>query len=157
MQEILILALYFAVFFLIGVLTHRYSKTESDFFLADHRLGLLTTTSSLTATGIGGSATVASLLYVYRYGFSVIWMNLVAGLGLLLLGFFYASRIRALNVYSLPEVAGKLYNEKARLAASLISLIVQIAWLALLVQATALVLSAVIEMNPLILLLGCTA
>ena len=156
MQAIIILALYFVVIFLIGVLTHRYSKTKSDFFLANHRLGLLTTTASLTATGIGGSATVVSLIYVYRYGLSGIWMNLAAGLGLLLLGFFYARRIRALGVYSLPDVAGKLYDPKTRLAASIISLVVQIAWLALLIQATALVLSAVIEIDPLILIVVST-
>jgi len=148
MFSILIVIFYLLVIFLIGIFTSKLVKDRAGFFVASRRLGLLTTTASLTATSIGGSATIAASIYIYAKGLPGIWMNLSAGLGLILLGFTFAEKVRNLNVFSLPEIIQLMYSRRVRVCSSILVVIAEIAWLSLLIQAMQMFIISVSGVNP---------
>ncbi|MBA7653373.1 Sodium/pantothenate symporter [subsurface metagenome] len=147
MLNIIVIISYLAILFLIGVLSSRIISNTSDFLVANRKLGLLTTVSSLTSTGIGGSATIVAIIYVYTRGLPGIWMNFSAGLGLILLGFTFAVKVRSMETFSLPEIVEKLYDRKARYIASFLIILAEIAWLALVIQATQLIMTSLLNIN----------
>lgn len=147
MFNIIIIILYLVILSSIGVLSTKLVKNKSDFFVANRKLGLLTTVSSLTSTGIGGSATIVASIYVYTRGLPGIWMNLSAGLGLILLGFTFAAKVRRMKAFSLAEIVEKLYDRKTRYIASILIILAEIAWLALVIQATQLILTIILNIN----------
>ena len=110
MTAIVIVLISLGCSMVIGLFSGLKTKNRSDFYVAGRRLGLLATTSSLTATGIGGSATIVAAVYVYTRGLPGIWMNLAAGLGLILLGLLLAGRVREMGVYSLPQIVEKPHD-----------------------------------------------
>ena len=97
---IAVVALYLTGTFVIGLISRRRTRSREDFYVAGRSMGLLATTSSLTATGIGGSATIVAAIYIYTRGLPGIWMNLGAGLGLIGLGALLAGRIRKIKACS---------------------------------------------------------
>lgn len=143
-----IIVIYLFCMLAIGVFSYRRVNKIADFYVADRKLSLLATTSTLSATTIGGSAIIASAIYIYTKGLPGLWMNLSAAIGLIALGLGFASKVRRMAVFSLPELAGRLYNEKVRLLASILTIIAEIAWLALLIQATQLILTAITDLSP---------
>ena len=145
---ITIVVLYLTGTVVIGLLSHRKTRSREDFYVAGKSMGLTATTSSLTATGIGGSATIVAAIYVYTRGLPGIWMNLAAGLGLIGLGVLFAGKVRRIGAFSLPEIVGKLYGSKSRLCAAILVVIAEIAWLALVIQALQLILTSVFGINP---------
>lgn len=131
--------LYFVVLLGIAYIGHKRTRHWSDFFVARRKLGLVVTTASLSATGIGGSATIVAAAYVYKYGLPGIWFNLAAALFLALLGWLVAPKVRRLATYSLPELVGRFYGLSSRRIAALLILLAEIAWLSLTLQASRLV------------------
>ena len=154
---IVIVLLSLTVSILIGILTRRITNNRADFFVAGRSLGIWATTSSLTATGIGGSATIVAAVYVYTRGLPGVWMNIAAGLGLILLGTILAEKVRGLGVFSLPQIVEKLYGKKSKFCSSVLVLLAEIAWLALIIQATQLILTALFGFNQTLALLIATA
>jgi SSS family solute:Na+ symporter len=143
-----IIVVYFCCILAIGILSYGRINKIADFYVADRKLGLLATTSTLSATTIGGSAIIASAIYIYTKGLPGLWMNLAAAIGLIVLGLGFASKVRGMAVFSLPELAGRLYDEKVRLLGSILTIIAETAWLALLIQATQLIVTAITDLSP---------
>jgi len=148
MFSMFIVIFYLVVIFIIGIFTSKMVKDRAGFFVASRRLGILTTTSSLTATSIGGSATIAASIYVYTKGLPGMWMNLSAGIGLILLGITFAGKVREMNVFSLPEMIQIMYSRRVRICASILVVIAEIAWLALLIQAMQIFINSISGINP---------
>lgn len=135
------LAIYFFILFIITYSFRNRLKTIQDYFIAGKSLGIYASTASLSATGIGGSATLVATAYIYKFGLAGIWMNLGAALGLFALGLFLAKRVNRFQVYSLPELIENLFDQKTRKLAALLVLMAEIAWLALTIQATAAIIT----------------
>jgi len=125
MLGLIIIALYFAVMIVIGVLSRRKAKTANDFFVAGRKGSSLFITGSLLATIIGGSATVGMAGLGFRLGLSGVWWLLVGSIGLVVLGFFFADKVRKFGLYTLPELVEKQYDKRIALAASIL---IVIAW-----------------------------
>jgi solute:Na+ symporter, SSS family len=80
---------------------------------------------SLLATVIGGSATVGVAGLGFQQGLTGIWWLLVGCIGLIILGFFFAGKVRRVALYSLPELVGRQYGGKVALASAVL---IVIAW-----------------------------
>jgi len=122
---LLIIVLYFLAIISIGLWSRKKAGSREGFFVA-HRKGTTPLiTGSLLATIIGGSATVGLAGLGFKQGLTGAWWLLVGGIGLLILGFFLAKKIRALALYTLPELVERQYDHRVGLAASIL---IVIAW-----------------------------
>jgi len=125
MPQLAIIAVYFLAIIGIGVWSKRRAGGQNGFFVA-HRQGTLPLiTGSLIATAVGGSAAVGMAGLGFKQGLTGAWWLLVGSVGLVLLGVFFARKIRGAALYTLPELVERQYDRRVSLAAS--TLIV-IAW-----------------------------
>jgi len=152
------LVLYLAATFAIGAAWRRRAgRDEASFFVADRSLDTFWGFLSLAALTTGGSTTIALATLVYMYGVSGIWLDLSGALGLFVLGLFVARRVRRESAVTLPEILGNHYGTGARRAAGILVLAAEIAWFALLTEATQVVLTAAVGLEPILSLVLSTA
>jgi len=156
MLLLILLAFYFLILILIGSYGGRKVKATEGFFVADRKLGVLATTTTLSATTIGGSATIVTTAYIYSKGLVGIWLDLAGGIGLIALGLLWARKVREMGVVTLPEVAARMYDEKVKIIAALVVVLAEIAWLALLIQACQTIITATTPLPPSISLVAVT-
>jgi SSS family solute:Na+ symporter len=150
------LIVYLIVVILIGIISTRRAKTTKGFFLADRSLGWFTLTATITATTIGGSATIVAGGRIYAQGLPGLWYDIGGGLGLIVLGLFLAHKVRKTGLITLPDITGSLFDEKVRYASAILIIITEIAWISLLIQASSLILSVVLSINFTMILIAIT-
>jgi SSS family solute:Na+ symporter len=126
MLGLIIIALYFLAMIAIGVASRGRAKEANNFFVAGRRGSSLFITGSLLATIIGGSATVGMAGLGFKQGLTGAWWLLVGSVGLVVLGLFFAGKVRRFGLYTLPELVEKQYDSRIALAASIL---VVISWL----------------------------
>ena len=125
MPQLIIISVYFLVIIGIGVWSKRRAGSQNGFFVAHRRGTLLLITGSLVATAIGGSATVGMAGLGFKQGLTGAWWLLVGSVGLVILGFFFARKVRHTALYTLPELVERQYDRRMSLAASIL---IVIAW-----------------------------
>jgi len=125
MLQLIIIAVYFLAIIGIGVWSKRRSGSQNGFFVAHRRGTLLLITGSLVATAVGGSATVGMAGLGFKQGLTGAWWLLVGSIGLVLLGVFFARKVRGAALYTLPELVERQYDRRMSLAASIL---IVIAW-----------------------------
>ena len=109
----------------IGVVSRGRVRGLDDFFVAGRRGSSLFITGSLLATIVGGSATVGMAGLGFRQGLTGAWWLLVGSIGLVVLGLFFAEKVRRFGLYTLPELVEKQYDGRIALAASIL---IVVAW-----------------------------
>ena len=125
MPQLIIVTVYFFAIIGIGVWSKRRAGSQNGFFVA-HRKGTLPLiTGSLVATAIGGSALIVTSKLGFELGLPGAWWLLVGSVGLMLLGVFFAKRVRGAALYTLPELVEKQYDRRVSLAAAIL---IVIAW-----------------------------
>ena len=125
MPQLVIVTVYFLAIIGIGVWSKRRAGSQNGFFVA-HRKGTLPLiTGSLVATAIGGSALIVTSRLGFELGLPGAWWLLVGSVGLVLLGVFFARRVRGAALYTLPELVEKQYDRRVSLAAAIL---IVIAW-----------------------------
>ena len=144
MVDIAIIGVYFVAMIAIGI--HAYRKKESatcdGFFVANRRGSALFIVGSLCATIIGASVTLGMAGRGYRLGLAGSWWLLVGSIGLLILGFLFARKVRGFGLYTLPELVEKQYNSRtAGLAASILIVVTWLAVIAAQIIAAGMILS----------------
>lgn len=152
-----ILAAYLTVLIAIGLYSSRKIKSSKGFFLADRSLGWFAVTATITATTVGGSATIVAGGRIYASGLPALWYDIGGALGLIVLGLFLARKVRKTGLFTLPELTGHLYDSKVRSASAVLIIITEIAWVSLLIQASSLILSVVVPVDFEILLVILTS
>ena len=125
MLQLIIIGAYFSGMIVIGVLSRKKARGIDDFFVAGRRGGTLFITGSLLATIIGGSATVGMAGLGFTRGLTGAWWLLVGSIGLVVLGVFFARKVRGFGLYTLPELVAKQYDGRVGLAASIL---IVVAW-----------------------------
>jgi SSS family solute:Na+ symporter len=125
MLQLLIVAAFFLAVIGIGVWSKRRAGSQNGFFVAHRQGSLPLITGSLVATAIGGSATVGMAGLGFRQGLTGAWWLLVGSIGLVILGGFFARRVRRTALYTLPELVERQYDRRMSLAASIL---IVIAW-----------------------------
>ncbi len=119
----LVLISYLVAMMAIGALAARRSDTLETFFLAGRSLRSALLTATLTATILGASATLGMAGLGFKEGLTGAWWLLSGTLGLLVLSFFLAERVRRTGCFTLPELIGKEYDQRVRLGASALILV----------------------------------
>jgi len=125
MLELIIIAVYLVVMIAIGVLSRRRARETDGFFVAGRKGSTVLITGSLIATIVGGSATVGMAGLGFTRGLTGAWWLLVGSVGLIVLGVFFAKKVRQYGLYTLPELVGKQYDKRVALAASIL---IVVAW-----------------------------
>ncbi|MFC2032644.1 sodium:solute symporter, partial [Chloroflexota bacterium] len=126
MLELIIIAVYLISMIVIGVASRRKARGVDDFFVAGRKGSSLFITGSLLATIVGGSATVGMTSLGFKQGLTGAWWLLVGSVGLVVLGLFFAEKVRKFAFYTLPQLVARQYDSRTALAASIL---IVIAWL----------------------------
>ena len=122
---VLLFLVVLLLFLSIGISTGRAPASRSDYFVAGRRGSAFIIGGSLFATVVGGSATIGVAGLVYEQGLTGMWWTLVGALGLVVLALFFARRIRAHAVYTLPGLVEQLYG---RGVSTLVAVVIVVAW-----------------------------
>jgi SSS family solute:Na+ symporter len=140
--DLVVIVLYFVFILIVGVVSYRKVKNETDYSLAGRSLGYPTLIGAITATAIGAGATLGVGGLSYSYGIVVVWSIIAYALGLL--GFsVIAGVIRRLKYWTIPEVLLARYGNSARIISAVFLLLGLIALFGVQVAALGTVFTAV--------------
>ncbi|HPJ84419.1 MAG TPA: sodium:solute symporter family protein [Methanothrix sp.] len=119
----LVLISYLFAMMAVGALAARRSNSLDSFFLAGRSLRPALLTATLCATILGASSTLGMAGLGFKEGLTGAWWLLSGTLGLLVLSFFLAERVRSTGCYTLPELMGEEYDQRVRFGASALILV----------------------------------
>ncbi len=142
-----LLIIYLVGLVAVGLLSSRKVKDAKGFFIADRSLGIFPLTATITATVVGGSATIATAKLVYLNGLPALWLDIGAACGLIILSLTLAKIVRKTNLFSLAEIVGHLFNQRVRNVAAVLIILTQIAWISLLIQGTSAILTVLLPID----------
>lgn len=123
--QILIVILYFAITMVIGVLASRKTKS-SDSFLGSG-MGVFAIVCVACGQWLGGTATTGCAEYGFTSGISGWWYTIANGLGMLMMGLFFASRYRKYDTVTIPGIIEKVVGPKSRTVCSILLIFVMLA------------------------------
>jgi solute:Na+ symporter, SSS family len=121
--DLLVVAAYFAVMLAVG--WRARAGSPQDYWVADRRYGALLVAASLVATIFGASSTVGLVGLAYGRGLTGAWWSLVGGLALVPFALVLASRVRRLEVITLPDILQRAYGGRVALAGAVV---IAVAW-----------------------------
>jgi len=125
MIQLVIVVVYSLAMIGVGLGTRKKVTSQNGFFVAQRQMSLPFIAGSLVATAVGGSVTVGMAGLGFERGLTGAWWLLVGSIGLVLLGVFFAKRVRGAALYTLPELVEKQYDRRVGLAASIL---IVVAW-----------------------------
>jgi SSS family solute:Na+ symporter len=123
MIDLIVIVAYFSVMLFVGWRSRRQSA--ESYWVAERRYSTSRVTASLVATIFGASSTMGIIGLGYSRGFTGAWWSLIGGIALVPFGFLLASRVRALRVYTLPDILKEAYGDKVAVPAGLM---IAVAW-----------------------------
>ena len=123
MIDLTLVAAYLAVMLTVGWRARRGSP--DSYWVAERRYGTLRVTASLVATIFGASSAVGIVGLGYSRGLTGAWWALVGGIALVPFGLFLASKVRRLEVYTLPDVLRRAYGDRVAIPGALV---IVVAW-----------------------------
>ncbi len=158
-MNIIIVVLYLLVMLGIGIYAYMRGKTsKSDsFFVADRKGSVLLITGSLLATAVGASATVGLAGLGFSQGLTGAWWLLVGAVGLLLLSWFWAKKVRKFGVYTLPQLIEKQYGRSAGFVASVLIVVAWMGIIAAQIVAGGKILGVLFDSSPTVFIVICAA
>lgn len=115
-----------AIFALIGYVGYRSSrqvKSMEDFTLAGSRLGRVQAGFSMAATEFGGSSLIGAMAFCYTIGVAGAWWDWSAVPALILLGIFFAGKIRLPRMVTVTDFFERRYSRSTRTFASIMHLL----------------------------------
>lgn len=122
--QFLIILAYFIATVLIGLYAKRKSTSSDAFHGAG--LGVLMCVAAGTGEWLGGTSTTGVSEYGYTFGISGAWYTITNGIGLIVLGLFFAKLYRSLDTVTVPGIVEKFLGSKARTVASILLIFVMI-------------------------------
>jgi solute:Na+ symporter, SSS family len=151
-----VIIMYLLAMLVIGAYGLRMKGLE-DFHLAGRGIKLFLLTGTFCASIIGASATLGMAGLGFSKGLPGAWWMLSGTAGLLVLATFFAEKVRATGCYTLPELVGSFYGERARFVASVLIVISWGGVIAVQIVASGKVLGAVFGGNETLFMAACTA
>jgi len=125
MIQLVIVVVYSLAMIGIGLGARKKARTQNGFFVAQRQISVAFITGSFVATAVGGSVTVGMAGLGFGQGLTGVWWLLVGSIGLLILGMFFARKVRGAALYTLPELVERQYDRRVGLAASIL---IVVAW-----------------------------
>ncbi len=112
---IIFMALFAAVYIILGYIGYRKTKTAEDYFVAGRKMGGLVIAFSYGATFISAVALIGFSGIASIYGYSILWLAFLnIFVGIFIAFVFYGFRTRkmglSLNALTMPELIGKRFN-----------------------------------------------
>jgi len=121
--DLIIIAGYFSLMLFVGWRSRLQSP--ECYWVAERRYRTARITTSLVATIFGASSTMGIIGLGYSRGLTGAWWSLTGGIALIPFALLLASRVRALNVYTLPDILKNAYGERVAVPAGLM---ISVAW-----------------------------
>lgn len=113
---------YFGVLLILRRHNFVWNTSPCDYHAGGRRATAWQIALSISATAIGGSATIGMIGLAWQVGWPAFWWLGSGIAGLVLLGFLLARKVRITGAYTLPEIVGTYLCAQCRPLASLIIL-----------------------------------
>lgn len=123
--QLIIIVAYFVLTLAIGVLASRKTKSSSSFHGSE--MGVFAILCVACGQWLGGTATTGCAEYGFTSGISGWWYTIANGIGMLLVGLFFAERYRRYDSVTIPGIVEKILGIKARTVSSCLLIFVMLA------------------------------
>lgn len=123
--QLLIIIAYFAITMLVGILASRKTKTSDSFVGAG--MGVFAIVCVACGQWLGGTATTGCSEYGFTSGISGWWYTIANGVGMLMMGLFFAEKYRRYGSVTIPGIIEKVVGPKSRTVCSFLLIFVMIA------------------------------
>ncbi len=154
-QSAIIIVVYLLIMLIISAWGLRLRGLE-DFHLAGRNIRAILLTGTFCATIVGASSTIGMAGLGFQKGLPGAWWMLSGTIGMLVLSFFLAEKIRSKGFYTMPELVGSFYGEKVRTASSLLIAISWMGVIAVQISAAGKVLSAIFGGDGTVFMIACS-
>ena len=104
-----------------GIYAARSVKSAEGYSLGGRAAGAPMVAGTIAGTVIGGGATVGTAQLAFSVGLSAWWFTLGSGIAFIVMGLFYAKRLRASGLTTIPELLVENYGAKAGVVTSVIA------------------------------------
>ena len=104
-----------------GIYAARSVKSAEGYSLGGRAAGAPMVAGTIAGTVIGGGATVGTAQLAFSVGLSAWWFTLGSGIAFVIMGLFYAKRLRASGLTTIPEMLVTNYGAKAGVIASVVA------------------------------------
>lgn len=104
-----------------GIYAARSVKSAEGYSLGGRAAGAPMVAGTIAGTVIGGSATVGTAQMAFSVGLSAWWFTLGSGIAFIVMGLFYAKRLRASGLTTIPELLVENYGAKAGVVTSVVA------------------------------------
>lgn len=121
--DILGVVFIFAIIGYVGWRSSRQVHCVDDFTLAGSKLGRIQAGFSMAATEFGGSSLVGAMAFCYTIGIAGAWWDWSAVPALILLGIFFAGRIKLPQLVTVTEFFERRYDRATRTFATIMHLL----------------------------------
>ena len=122
MPYILTIVIYLILLFSIGIFLTVRVKNQDDFMVAGRKLTAPVLVGTLLATWIGSGDIFSVADLSYHHGFSSLIGSAGGWFGIAI-AYFIAGRVRNFSQYTVPDILEARYNQWARLAATLTTIV----------------------------------
>lgn len=104
-----------------GIWAARSVKSAEGYSLGGRAAGAPMVAGTIAGTVIGGGATVGTAQLAFSVGLSAWWFTLGSGVAFIIMGLFYAKRLRASGLTTIPELLVENYGVRAGVVTSVIA------------------------------------
>jgi SSS family solute:Na+ symporter len=118
----LVILVYLLAIVSVGYYASTKVNSSADYAVAGRSMSFPVLCGTLIGTTIGAAATMGKAGKAYEAGFAVLFASVAYMLGYALMAFF-ASRLRAANIDSMPDVLERRYGKAMRIVGALILLL----------------------------------
>ena len=110
------------VVLLIGYYASKSVTTSAAYSVNGRNSNGIMIAGSLLGTSIGGGATVGTAQMAFSFGISAFWFTLGTGIAFIIMGLFYAKKLRKTPMETVPQFLSSIYGKKIEPPATIISL-----------------------------------
>ena len=105
----------------IGIYQSRAVKSAAGYSVGGRSAGAPLVAGSIAGTVVGGGATVGTAQLAYNFGLPAWWFTLGSGIAFILMGIFYAKKMRSTALETIPQFLSLHYGKRAEELSSVIS------------------------------------
>lgn len=106
---------------LIGYYASKSVTTSTAYSVNGRNSTEIMIAGSLLGTSIGGGATVGTAQMAFSFGISAFWFTLGTGIAFIIMGLFYAKKLRETPMETVPQFLSSIYGEKIETPATIIN------------------------------------
>ncbi len=123
--QLVIVIVYFVITIVIGLMASRKTKSSDSF--VGTGMGVFAIVCVSCGQWLGGTATTGCAEYGFTAGISGWWYTIANGVGMLMMGLFFAERYRRYGSVTIPGIIEKVVGPKSRTVCSVLLIFVMLA------------------------------